>query len=131
MKTKPLTISVKMAEIMGVFLPLAETVRRANQLLDISRFFSWFDDYILGIVLLIAVYLVKTRKNNSISFLIAAWGFVSGAIALSFLGQFNYYITNTSDPGIFSTSFVAIAKGIILGYMLIGLYLAIEANAVK
>ncbi|MDJ0691562.1 MAG: hypothetical protein QNJ41_24040 [Xenococcaceae cyanobacterium MO_188.B32] len=66
MKTKPLTISVKMAEIMGVFLPLAETVRRANQLLDLSRFFSWFDDYILGIILLIAVYLVKTRKNNSI-----------------------------------------------------------------
>ncbi len=120
-----------MAVIMGIFLPLAETVRRANQILDLTRFLNWFDDYILGISLLIAAYLVKKRKHNSIAFLIAAWGIVSGALFLSFLGQFDYYRTNTVDPGIFSTSFVAIAKGFILGYMLIGLYLSIKANSYK
>ncbi|PSB54509.1 hypothetical protein C7B79_34725, partial [Chroococcidiopsis cubana CCALA 043] len=116
---------------MGVFLPLAETVRRSNQIVDLARFLSWFDDYILGAILLIAVYLVKKKINNSISFLIAAWGFVSGALFLSFLGQFEYYRTTTGDPGIFSTSFVAIAKGLILGYMLLGLYMAIRSNSYK
>lgn len=131
MDNKPLKISVRMATIMGVFLPLAETVRRSNQLFDLTRFLSWFDDYILGATLLIAVYLVKKKINNSISFLIAAWGFVSGALFLSFLGQFEYYRTTTGDPGIFSTSFVAIAKGLILGYMLTGLYMGIKSNSYK
>lgn len=131
MENKPLKISLRMATIMGVFLPLAETVRRSNQIVDLTRFLSWFDDYILGAILLIAVYLVKKKINNSISFLIAAWGFVSGALFLSFLGQFEYYRTTTGDPGIFSTSFVAIAKGLILGYMLLGLYMAIRSNSYK
>ena len=126
---QPLKTSVKMATIIGIFLPLAETVRRSNQILDLTRFFSWFDDYMLGGILLIAVYLVKKRKNNAISFFIAAWGFVAGALFMSFLSQFDYYITNTSDPGVFSTNFVTIAKGLILVYIIIGLYVAIKANA--
>jgi hypothetical protein len=117
-----------MAVVMGIFLPLAETVRRSNQLLDLTRFFNWFDDYILGAVLLWAVYEVKKNKNSSVSYLIAAWGFTTGALSLSFLSQFEYYRTSTGDPGIFSTTFVAIAKGLILAYMLVGLYLAIKSQ---
>ncbi|MBW4619005.1 MAG: hypothetical protein KME17_06565 [Cyanosarcina radialis HA8281-LM2] len=128
MADKPLKISMRMATIMGVFLPLAETLRRSNQIFDPTRFLNWFDDYMLGAVLLIAVYSVKKKIDNSISLLIAAWGFVSGALFLSFLGQFDYYKTATGDPGIFSTTFVAVAKGTILGYMLIGLYLAIKSS---
>lgn len=94
MNRKLLKTSVKMATVMGLFLPLAETVRRSNQLSDLTRFFYWFDDYMLGGVLLIAVYLVKRRTNNAISFLIAAWGFTAGALFLSFLSQFGCYITN-------------------------------------
>ena len=128
MLNKSLKISTRMALVMGIFLPLAETVRRSNQILELSRFFNWFDDYILGAVLLIAVYLVRRKTNTAIAALIAAWGFVSGALFLSFLGQFDYFRTNTSDPGVFSTSFVAVAKGLILAYMLIGLYFAMKAN---
>ena len=131
MKRKSLNTSLKMAIIMGIFLPLAETVRRSNQILDLRNFFSWFDDYIIGFILLVAVYLVKQRINNAISYLIAAWGFAAGALYLSFLAQFKYFSTTTEDPGIFSTSLVAIAKGLILVYMLIGLYLAIDANSNK
>ena len=131
MENKLLKISMRMAAIMGVFLPLAETLRRSNQIFDLTRFLSWFDDYILGSVLLIAVYFIKKRINNSVSYLIAAWGFVSGALFLSFLGQFEDYRTTIGDPGIFSTSFVAIAKGLILGYMLTGLYMGIKSNSYK
>ncbi len=128
MNYQSLNISVKMAIIMGIFLPLAETVRRVNQLLDLTKFFNWFDDYVLGLTLLTAAYLVKKRKTNSISYLIAAWGICVGALFLSFLGQFKYYQTATGDPGIFPTTLVAIVKGIILLYMLIGLHLSIKSN---
>lgn len=127
MKNNNLIISTRMAAIMGVFLPLIETLRRLNQLLDPTRFLNWFDDYMLGGVLLISAYLVKKKANDSISLLIAAWGFASGALFLSFLVQFDVY--GKSDPGIFPTGLVAFGKGIILAYMLIGLYLAIKSNS--
>ena len=114
---------------MGVFLPFIETIRRSNQILDLTKFLNWFDDYILGGVLLISVYLVRKRVPNSLSYLIAAWGFVSGALFLSFLAQFDTYAK--SDPGIFPTQLVAIVKGLILGYMLTGLYLAIQSNSAE
>lgn len=123
-----LKTSAKMAIGMGLFLPIAETVRRSNQIGDLVHFFSWFDDYILGAVLLWAAYLVLKHKANAVAYLIAAWGIAAGALLLSFLGQFSYYQTATGDPGIFSTTFVAVAKGLILVYILIGLKKAIHAN---
>jgi hypothetical protein len=131
MENKLLKISVRMALFMGIFLPLAETIRRSNQLLDPARFLNWFDDYLLGGALLVAAYLVKKKKRNSISYLIAAWGVVVGALFLSFLGQFEYYQTTAGDPGIFSTTLVAVAKGLILVYMLIGLTLSIKSNGAE
>ncbi len=113
---------------MGIFLPAAETVRRINQILDFSAFFSWFDDYILGAVLLWAAYSVFRQTKNSTAYLIAAWGIATGALFLSFLGQFQYFQTASGDPGIFSTAFVAVAKGLILLFMLVGLVKAIKAN---
>jgi hypothetical protein len=127
MKNNSLMTSTRMAAIMGVFLPLIETIRRSNQLLDPTKFLNWFDDYMLGGVLLISVYLVKKKANDSISLLIASWGFASGALFLSFLAQFDIYAK--SDPGIFPTGLVAVGKGIILTYMLTGLYLAIRSNS--
>jgi hypothetical protein len=117
-----------MALAMGVFLPLAETLRRANQLLDPARFLNWFDDYLLGGALLFAVFLVSRKKRNARAYLIAAWGIGVGALFLSFIGQFEYYKTAAGDPGIFSTTLVAVIKGLILLYMLVGLRLSIQAN---
>jgi len=131
MENKPLKASVNLAVVMGIFLPLAETVRRSNQLFDLTKFFNWFDDYVLGGILLTAVYMVRKKSHHSISFLIAAWGFVAGALFLSFLGQFAYYVTGTADPGVLPTNLVTIAKGLILGYLIIGLYLSVIANSYK
>jgi hypothetical protein len=117
-----------MAVVMGIFLPLAETVRRINQLHDLREFFNWFDDYILGGILLWAAYRVLKHRNRAALYLIAAWGIATGAVLLSFLGQFSYYNSPSGDPGIFSTTFVAIAKGVILAFMLVGLNKAIRAE---
>ena len=91
MENQSLKISVWMALVMGILLPLAETVRRSNQLLDPARFLNWFDDYLLGGAMLLAAYWVKRNKRNAVGWLIAAWGVGVGALFLSFIGQFDYY----------------------------------------
>ena len=128
MENNSLKVSVGMAFFLAIFLPLAETVRRINQIPDLKEFFSWFDDYILGLMLFIAAYHALKGKRNSISYLIAAWGICAGALFLSFLGQFRYFNTSSGDPGIFSTLFVAIAKGAILIFILLGLWKSIKSN---
>jgi hypothetical protein len=123
-----LKTSVRMAVAMGIFLPLAETLRRANQLLDPARFLNWFDDYLLGGALLLAAYGVRQNKPNAVSWLIAAWGIGVGALFLSFIGQIDYYFEPAGDPGIFSTTLVLVVKGLLLAYMCYGLYLSVNAN---
>ena len=120
--------SAKMAIAMGILLPLAETIRRIHQIFDYREFFSWFDDYILGAILLLAAYSVFKKVKNSAAYLIAAWGIGTGALFLSLLAQFKYYQSASGDPGVFSTTFVAVAKALILLYMIIGLRKAIKAN---
>jgi len=128
MKHKNLRGIYWMAIIMGIFLPIAETVRRFKQLTDLSQFLVWFDDYILGAIMLLSAWMLKTGKPNSISYMIGAWGIGTGALFLSFLSQIDYIISNRSDPGgIFSVWFVLIAKGLIMGYMILGLLKSIKA----
>jgi hypothetical protein len=117
-----------MALIIGLLLPLAETLRRSNQLPDPTRFLHWFDDYLLGGAMLLAVYRVKQNKRHAVSWLIAAWGIGVGALFLSFIGQIDYYFEPAGDPGIFSTTLVLIVKGLMLAYMCYGLSLSVTAN---
>ncbi len=130
-ENKALAISTHMALAMGIFLPLAETLRRSNQLLDPARFLNWFDDYLLGGALLLAVYRVKKNKRNAVSWLIGVWGIGVGALFLSFIGQFEYYFEPGGDPGIFATTLVAVVKGLILAYMCVGLWLSVKANTAQ
>lgn len=123
-----LRISARMAFILGLFLPVAETIRRANQILELANFFEWFDDYILGFILISVAYRSLKQKKGSRSYLIAVWGITVGGLCLSFLSQFDYYKTSTGDPGLFSTTLVLLVKGILLTYTLVGLKLSINAN---
>jgi hypothetical protein len=128
MINKDLKVSAKMAVVLGLFLPVAETFRRINQILDYKEFFSWFDDYVLGAILILSAYFAFKEVKYSGAYLIAAWSIAAGGLFLSFLGQFTYYRTPSGDPGIFPTTFVAIAKALILIYILVGLTTAIKAN---
>ena len=107
---------------MGIFLPLAETVRRFHQLADVTQFFHWFDDYMLGGMLIWAALYLRKDKPDAILYMIAAFGIATGALFLSLLGQVDYIMIDQSDPGgIFSVWFVLIAKLLILGYMIFGM----------
>ncbi len=131
MSNVPLRTSARMALLIGIVLPLAETVRRIHQILDLNEFFNWFDDYLLGAIFVYAAYRALKKKNDAVSYLLAAWGIGVGGLFLSFMGQFTYYQPSSGDPGIFSTTLVAIVKGVILLYMIIGLHKAIQANSAK
>ncbi len=128
MKNKYQKASVTMAIALGIFLPALETVRRIHQVLAFTAFTHWFDDYSLGIVLLLAAYLVIKQKNNSREFLIAAWGMAVGGLFLSWFGQLGDYFENIADPGIFSSGLVLVAKTVIFAYTITGLYLSIKSD---
>lgn len=117
-----------MAVGLGIVLPAIETARRIRQILDYKEFFSWFDDYLLGMLLLFAAYAVFKKKKNSVAYLIATWGAATCAIFISLLGQFKYYQQGTDDPGIFPTSLVAVAKALMFLYTLIGLFKAVKGS---
>ncbi len=128
MKSKPLHTSMRMAIALGIFLPLAETVRRIHEVLAFENFFRWFDDYTLGAVLLCSAFLVWKQKQNATLYLIAAWGTAAGGLTLSLYGQFDGYFKNNPDAGIFSSGFVLIAKALILFYILIALQQSIKST---
>ena len=90
--------------------------------------FHWFDDYILGAVLLAAALYVWRGKENATEYLIAAWGIAAGALALSLLGQLDGYFKDVADAGIFSSGLVVIAKAVILLFIFIGLHHSIKAS---
>ena len=130
MENTSLKTSANMAIIMGIFLPFAETVRSIHEILAMKGFFSWFDDYMLGAVLLLSAIRVKYEKQNAAAYLIAAWGVATGAIALSFWAHLHDYFHSErlTDRGVFSSGFVLIAKALILLFILQGLYYSIKAN---
>lgn len=128
MKNKPLLTSMRMAIALGIFLPLAETVRRIHEVLAFENFFRWFDDYLLGSILLLAAYAVYKQKQNSTMYLITTWGAAAGALAGSLCGQFDGYFKSLADAGVFSSGFVLIAKATILLYILVGLQQSIQST---
>lgn len=127
MHTPNLRISITMAFIMGLLLPAAETARRINQILAFEDVLRWFDDYLLGAVLLLAAFVVRNKPQKA-GYLVAAWGVAAGALTGSLLGQLDGYFSATADDGIFASGVVVIGKAVILIYILIGLYFSLKAN---
>lgn len=127
MHNKALRISIIMALVLGVLLPLAESARRIQQILAMQDVLRWFDDYLLGAVLLLAAFVVKS-KPHKVGYLVAAWGIAAGALTGSLLGQLDHYFAAIKDEGIFASGIVVIAKAVILAYILIGLRYSMKAN---
>lgn len=109
-------LCVQMAAALGIFLPLAESVRRFDELPDPAHLLAWFDDYVLGGLLLIAAYRAAAGKANARLWLIGVWGIAVGGLALSLAGH--------KGAGI-----VAGAKASLLLYSLFGLRLSVQAAA--
>jgi len=107
---RPFLYSRNLALVFGIFLPLAETIRRWKQLTDLNYFMSWFDDYLLGGFLIFAAWKVFKYKEGGKVYLAAAWGVAVGALFLSAMGQVEYIRLNKADPAPVSSEAVLIIK---------------------
>jgi hypothetical protein len=116
---KAIDYSKTIAIAMGILVPIAETIRRKSQLLQLSNFIYWFDDYILGAVLLFAAWKAKRSPLEGQKYLSAAWGLTTGAMFLSTLRQVEQL--GGTDPSMISPLTVALIKAILLIIALSGL----------
>ena len=108
---KKLIISKNAAFVFGVLIPLGETIRRWNQLTDLSYFMYWFDDYLLGILLVGSAFLTHKNPFHGQHYLIGSWGIAVGGLFISFTAHFNSSFVETSN---LQSMQVATVKGVLM-----------------
>ena len=104
------TYSRRLALIFGILLPVAETVRRWPQVSTGAHLLFWFDDVLLGTMLLYGVWATRHRFVDGQRFLTAAWGCALGMGYFSFFGKL--LDPPRSEPGPLSAEWVQAVIGI-------------------
>ena len=102
--------SRRLAIVLGILTPLAETIRRWHQLNQLKVLPFWLDDYLIGALLLYGAWRTGKDFRNGRRFLAAAWGFTCGMVYPSFFTQLT--LLNEPDPSGFPSSLVAVIKGV-------------------
>lgn len=77
-------VEVRAAYIMGILLPVLETIRRGT---DFSNIPTYIDDFLIGAFLLYAASSVSRGKANGSVMLVAAWAVLCGGLYASFFHQ--------------------------------------------
>jgi hypothetical protein len=85
-----LTFSRRLALVIGISVPIIETIRRWHQLGDIRVWPSWLDDFVLGACLLYGFWRTARGVEAGRPWLAAAWvvgikgaGFLLALLALA------------------------------------------------
>jgi hypothetical protein len=105
-----ITFSRRLAIILGILTPLAETVRRWRQLGQLGLLPAWLDDYIIGALLLYGAWRTGKDIRSGRPFLVAAWGVTCGMAYSSFFSQLARL--NEPDPAPIPSIWVAVIKGV-------------------
>ena len=74
----------QVAFVIGVLLPVAETLRRSGEL---GLWWLWIDDYLIGGSLIAGAWLSRDRSPAGLRALAAAWGLTCGMGYYSFVGH--------------------------------------------
>ncbi|PYS93411.1 MAG: hypothetical protein DMF64_05195 [Acidobacteria bacterium] len=114
-----ITFSRRLAFVLGILTPLAETIRRWHQLGQLRYLPFWLDDYIIGAFLLYGAWRSSRDARGGQRFLTAAWGFTCGMAYASFFSQLDHL---HDDPAPISGVWVLAIKGV--GFVLVLLALA-------
>ena len=114
-----IAFSRRLAVILGVLTPLAETIRRWHQLGQISVLPFWLDDYFIGALLLYGAWRTSKDIRSGRRFLAAAWGFTCGMAYSSFFAQLERL--NEPDPAPIPSTWVAVIKGVGLALAILAL----------
>lgn len=104
-----------LAILLGVVTPLLETVRRWSTWQENPA--AFFDDYILGGLLLYGAWRAGRDGARGQKFLTAAWGFAFGMVYSSFFWQLEQNRIGSVDPAPVSGELVLLIKGI--GFILV------------
>jgi len=99
-----------LALVIGLLLPVAETIRRWRQLGDLSIWPFWLDDFLIGAFLLYAFWRTRLNGFENRRYLAAAWGFACGMGYPSFLAQVTSL--DVVDPAPIPSMWVAAIKGV-------------------
>jgi hypothetical protein len=112
--------------VLGILLPIAETVRRWN------TWRGWplalFDDYILAALALYGAWLVGHDFRRGQCFLAGAWGVACGVGYGSFFGQIRSLQAGEPDPAPIPSLWVAIIKGVLFVLAITGLVATLRAK---
>jgi hypothetical protein len=101
-----------MALAFGLFLPIAETVRRWSTWRDDPL--TLIEDYVLGALFLCAAWLPGRDFRRGQCFLAAVWGIGCGIGYGGFVGQLHRLRLGQPDPAPIPSSSVALIKGVML-----------------
>jgi hypothetical protein len=102
------TLEVRMGYVLGIALPVLETLRRRANFNPLAMY---VDDYIAGVLLLIAALGVTLGRNWGLPALIGAWGIVVGGMYSSFFAQVHNPATH--DISGLSNWIVVTVKGVV------------------
>lgn len=124
--TNMLTIefSRRLAYIGGVIAPLAETIRRWSTWQENPA--NFFDDYLLGALLIYGAWRTGRNVHDGQRFLIAAWGIACGLGYYSFFGQLRGLSLNETDPAPIPSVWVAVIKGLAWAIAILALIVSLQ-----
>ena len=105
-----ISISRWFAIVLGILTPMLETIRRWSTWRENPAFF--FDDYIIGALLLFGAWRTGKNVSRGRPFLTAAWGFMCGMAYISFFSQLEEVRLGIADPAPISSTWVAVIKGV-------------------
>jgi hypothetical protein len=101
-------LSRALAVFLGIFVPIAETVRRWNTWRELPL--TLIEDYALAALVLYGAWLVGRDFRSGQRFLAAAWGVVCGVGYCSVVGQWNRIQTGEPDPAPVPSTWVLAIK---------------------
>ena len=108
----------------GILVPLLETIRRWSTWRESPA--SFFDDYVVGALLLYGAWRVGRDARSGQKYLAAAWGFSCGLGYASFFGQLESLRLGESDPAPVPSECVALIKGVLWGLAIAGLAISLR-----
>jgi hypothetical protein len=121
-------LSQSLAIVLGVFVPIAETVRRWGTFWESPL--TLIEDYILAALVLYGAWLATRDFRQGQCFLAAAWGVVCGVGYGSVVGQWHRVQSGEPDPAPIPSSWVLAIKVALLLLALTALFATLRARPV-
>jgi len=121
--------SRNLAIFLGIITPLLETIRRWSTWQENPP--AFFDDFIIGGLLLFGAWRVGKNARRGQKFLAAGWGFMCGMAYPSFFGQLEDMQLGAIDPAPVSSATVAVIKGIGFALAILGLITSLREVSIE